>query len=50
MDARTTAILIETAKSASGSKGLTLDPDEAESTLSNSTGAPLIMEINLKHQ
>ncbi|MGA8810261.1 MAG: DUF4384 domain-containing protein [Thermoanaerobaculia bacterium] len=50
MDARTTAILIETAKSASGSKGLTLDPDEAESTLSNSTGAPLIMAINLKHQ
>lgn len=50
MDARTTAILIETAKSASGSKGLTLDPDEAESTLSNSTGAPLILEINLKHQ
>jgi hypothetical protein len=50
MDARTTAILIETAKSASGSKGLALDPDEAESTLSNSTGAPLIMQINLKHQ
>ena len=50
MDARTTAILIQTAKSASGSKGLALDPDEAESTLSNSTGAPLIMAISLKHQ
>ncbi|MGH9423471.1 MAG: DUF4384 domain-containing protein [Thermoanaerobaculia bacterium] len=50
MDERTTSTLIETAKSSSGSKGFVLESEESESTVSNATGAPLIMEIDLKHQ
>lgn len=50
MDVRTTAILVETAKSSAGSKGLTIDSEEDGLTMSNTTGAPLILEIDLKHQ
>ncbi|HEY2092964.1 MAG TPA: DUF4384 domain-containing protein [Thermoanaerobaculia bacterium] len=50
MDERTTTTLMETAKSSGGSKGLTIDSEEDGLTISNATGAPLIVQIDLKHQ
>lgn len=50
MDERTMATLIATAKTSAGSKGLSIDAEEGELTISNATGAPLIVEINLTHR
>jgi len=51
MDASVTARLIETAKSSAGSKDLFLESeDEGGLHASNATGAPLILEIVLKHE
>jgi hypothetical protein len=50
MDERTTATLIATAKTSAGSKGLSIDAESSELTVSNANGAPLVMEINLTHR
>jgi hypothetical protein len=51
MDASVTARLIETAKSSAGSKSLFLESeDDGGLHASNATGAPLILEIVLKHE